>query len=230
MKKYIVYAYISPSNKRYIGQTCNPLHVRAANGEGYKACPKFYQAIKKYGWKNFSVSILKDNLTAEEADYWEQFYIKKYSTTDDKFGYNLTYGGQLNHKVSQETKDKMKKSRQGYKHSEETKQKISKAHKGKPKAPEHKKHLSESRKGIKISKDKTHHFTEKEKILKRNNPSVSKKVKCVETGIIYPSAAEAARQLGLTKSNHINDCINNPSRYKTVAGYHWIRIEGEEND
>ena len=58
MKKYIVYAYISPSNKRYIGQTCNSLRVRAANGEGYKACPKFYQAIKKYGWKNFSVSIL----------------------------------------------------------------------------------------------------------------------------------------------------------------------------
>lgn len=49
MKKYVVYTYTSPSNKKYIGQTCNPLKVRAANGEGYKTCPKFYQAIKKYG-------------------------------------------------------------------------------------------------------------------------------------------------------------------------------------
>lgn len=114
----------------------------------------------------------------------------------------------------------MSEKRQGYKHSEETKQKISKAQKGKPKTQEHKKHLSESRKGLKISKDKIHHYTEEEKIQKRNNPSVSKKVKCVETGIVYPSAAEAARQLGLTRGNHINDCINNPSRYKTVAGYH----------
>ena len=48
-KKYVVYRYISPSNKSYIGQTCNSLSVRAANGEGYKGCPKFYKAIQKYG-------------------------------------------------------------------------------------------------------------------------------------------------------------------------------------
>ena len=30
------------------------------------------------------------------------------------------------------------------------------------------------------------------------------------------------------KSNHVNDCINNPKRYKTSGGYHWIRYK-EEN-
>jgi len=49
-KKYKVYKYTSPSNKVYIGQTCNSLKVRAANGEGYKECPKFFEAIKKYGF------------------------------------------------------------------------------------------------------------------------------------------------------------------------------------
>lgn len=48
-KKYMVYVYTSPSSKKYIGQTCTSLSIRANNGEGYKTSPKFYQAIKKYG-------------------------------------------------------------------------------------------------------------------------------------------------------------------------------------
>ena len=34
-----------------------------------------------------------------------------------------------------------------------------------------------------------------------NNPKISKKIRCVETGIIYPSIAEAARQLRIYDSN-----------------------------
>ena len=48
-KIYRIYKYVSPSNKVYIGQTCNSLKIRAKNGKGYKECPKFYMAIKKYG-------------------------------------------------------------------------------------------------------------------------------------------------------------------------------------
>lgn len=224
-KKYMVYVYTSPSSKKYIGQTCTSLSIRANNGEGYKTSPKFYQAIKKYGWTNFSVSILKQDLTAEEADYWEKYYIKKFKTTDDKYGYNLTFGGQSNHLITEETREKMRLAKKGYKHSEETKKKISSSNKGKPKTEEHKKHISESRTGIKIPVEKRHHLSEKEK--ENLSKKRGKPVQCVETGIIYSSAKEACWQLGL-KSNHINDCINNPSRYKTVGGYHWIRVEGEK--
>lgn len=111
----------------------------------------------------------------------------------------------------------MRLARKGYKHSEETKRKISFSNKGKPKTEEHKKHLSESKIGIKIPIEKHRHLSEKEKEKLRKNHS--KPVQCVETGIIYSSAKEACLQLGL-KSNHINDCINNPSRYKTAGGYH----------
>lgn len=47
---YIVYRYYSPSNKSYIGQTCQKIDARSgAKGQCYYASIKFYNAIKKYG-------------------------------------------------------------------------------------------------------------------------------------------------------------------------------------
>lgn len=49
-----------------------------------------------------------------------------------------------------------------------------------------------------------------------NHPSRSKKVLCVETGIIYPSTQEALRQTGIT---HVRDVCNGVA--KSAGGYHW---------
>ena len=51
-----------------------------------------------------------------------------------------------------------------------------------------------------------------------NHPKRSKQVMCVETGIIYPSTIEAARQLGFSQGN-ISSCCN--GRHKTCGGYTW---------
>ena len=223
-KIYRIYKYVSPSNKVYIGQTCNSLKIRAKNGEGYKECPKFYMAIKKYGWKNFSSQILIDNLNKEQADYWEKFYISLYKSTDDNYGYNLSEGGTKNKKLSNESRKKMSSSQLGRKHSLKTKQKMSNSHKGKKLTEEHKKNISLANMGrCSPMKNKKHKEETIEKM--KNNKKKSKPVICIETGIIYPSAAEAARQLGMKSGSHINDCINYPNRYKTSGGYHWKRME-----
>lgn len=47
-----------------------------------------------------------------------------------------------------------------------------------------------------------------------------KTVICVETGIEYESAMEAARQLGLNPSHISSVCRGNEGRY-TCGGYHW---------
>lgn len=47
--------------------------------------------IRKYGLENFELSILEDNLSEEELDDRECYYIKKYDTYNN--GYNLTTGG-----------------------------------------------------------------------------------------------------------------------------------------
>ena len=56
------------NNKKYIGQTINTCNKRWANGKGYISCPKFYNAILKYGWENFSHIILECGLESEQLD------------------------------------------------------------------------------------------------------------------------------------------------------------------
>ena len=102
-KKYIVYEHISPSNKRYIGITCQTPEQRWRNGEGYKGSTAFYNAIKKYKWENFQHNILYVDLTSEEAMQKEKELILKYQTTNKKYGYNILSGGELgSSKVSDE--------------------------------------------------------------------------------------------------------------------------------
>lgn len=89
----IVYIYTFPNGKKYVGQTSRPLKVRANNGEGYKSSPAVYNAIKKYGWNNIKIETHECS-SKDEMDSLEKYYIKLYNTTDNNYGYNLTYGGE----------------------------------------------------------------------------------------------------------------------------------------
>ena len=55
---------------------------------------------------------------------------------------------------------------------------------------------------------------------KTNSIKLSKKVKCLETDIVYPSMQEAERQLGFSHSQ-ISSCCNKKYGYKTVKGLHF---------
>lgn len=96
MKEYLIYCYISPSNKRYIGQTCESLKNRAGkNGIRYKDCSAFWRAIEKYGWEYFQEhsEVLAIAQSHEEADVLEKYYINYYHTTKKEYGYNILIGG-----------------------------------------------------------------------------------------------------------------------------------------
>lgn len=95
---YKVYKYTNLINgKIYIGQTMESLEMRAGyNGYKYRKCPYFYNAIKKYGWDNFTVEILQDNLTREQANEFEIKYIKYFNSQDPNIGYNISDGGNTN--------------------------------------------------------------------------------------------------------------------------------------
>ena len=94
-KEYIIYVHINKTNNKiYIGQTKQKLSRRFRhNGEGYKKCSRFYEAIQKYGWDNFNHLILLENLTFEEANEIEKYLIKKYDSTNPEKGYNISLGG-----------------------------------------------------------------------------------------------------------------------------------------
>jgi hypothetical protein len=52
----------------------------------------------------------------------------------------------------------------------------------------------------------------------KSNEVCSKKTLCIETGIIYKSCSEAARQLGISSKNISRVCIG---KRKSTGGYHW---------
>lgn len=52
------------------------------------------------------------------------------------------------------------------------------------------------------------------------NTKTSKKVKCLETGVVYSSLSEVQRQFGFAKQN-ISSCCKKKYGHKTVGNYHW---------
>lgn len=96
MDNHLIYMHINVLNhKIYIGQTnkIKKPNYRWQNGHGYKNCPRFYEDIQKYGWDKFEHLILATDLTKEEADNLEQYYINRYNTGDPTYGYNLRSTG-----------------------------------------------------------------------------------------------------------------------------------------
>ena len=92
MRKYIVYKHTNKINgKSYIGITgINPVK-RWRNGFGYYCQPKFSNAIKKYGWDNFSHEILMFGLSKEQACQAEKKLIEHFNSIENR--YNVSPGG-----------------------------------------------------------------------------------------------------------------------------------------
>lgn len=110
-RKYCVYMHIAPNGKKYIGATSiKPSERWGGSGQRYKNNPLFYHDILKFGWEQFEHIIIKDNLTADEAELLEIDTIKKYSTTDKNKGYNYQNGGRF---ATSESKKKMSESHKG---------------------------------------------------------------------------------------------------------------------
>jgi group I intron endonuclease len=79
-----IYKHTSPSGKCYIGQTTNPKNRWRSSA--YKPCPKFYNAIQKYGWCNFTHEIIFTCHDQFEANRKEEYFIREYNSVTD--GYN----------------------------------------------------------------------------------------------------------------------------------------------
>lgn len=113
---YTLYMHTNKiNNKKYIGITKKKPSNRWANGANYKETSKFGKAIQKYGWDNFIHEILNTYEDYSEAQQAEEKYISKYKTRQEKYGYNMAYGGSTNRgsKFSNETKIKMSNAKKG---------------------------------------------------------------------------------------------------------------------
>ena len=197
----IIYRYISPSGKSYIGQTIDEA-VRKQffyNLNCSYGGKKIDNARNRYKPENFIYEVLHkgdyiDEVIAKKIlNELEVYYIRKFNSFEG--GYNCTIGGE---------------SLSGFKHTEETKMKMKNAHLGVPKSEEQILKLKDT-----LSKKvvvKTRKFLD----------SVRKPVEQYDkSGVLinsYNSITEASKITGVNGSN-IGECCY--GRRKSAGNYIW---------
>ena len=153
----IIYQATNKVNgKCYIGQTIQTLDERKSS-HLYTSMKGdnnyFHNAIRKYGWDNFTWEVIDDTCTdMDELNEMEFHYIKQYHSHVSEGGYNLMDGG-YNQRHSEVTKSKMSKSHKGFVVPEEQRRKISETLKGKSKSKAHKRNISKGKKGKKMKEE-----------------------------------------------------------------------------
>ncbi len=133
----------------YIGQTIQSLNNRIRMhkyNSKYKAESYFHKALGKYGVDGFNWIILNYVYGSEILDKAERFWIAYYKTMEN--GYNHREGGARG-KISDETREKLRKAKVNQIVSEETKKRLSLANSGRPLSKEHKIKIGLANKGKK---------------------------------------------------------------------------------
>jgi len=146
------------NGKRYVGQTKQSLAQRWNMHVAKNHCCYLYNAIHKYGRKNFNIEALVEVSTRELANEFEIEYISRYKTMFPN-GYNILPGGDEPRPLSEEERKKLSDRMKGNKFgfgispSEETRKKLSLANKGKMLSFEHRQKIAASHIGIKPSEE-----------------------------------------------------------------------------
>ena len=191
------------NGKMYIGCTSqqNP-ERRWKNGKAYKTCTYFNHAIQKYGWDNFEHNIIEEGMFTEAyANEREDYWINYYDTKNPTKGYNINSGGYKSVSPNAVTQalEWMKE------HPEFGLERVNAMHKWQKEHP-----------------DETYKMRKEN--VKRAIEARKRSVVCIDTGIVYESAAEAARQVNGTTQSKITMCCRD--QRDTCGGLHW-RYENE---
>lgn len=199
MNYYIYFIHNIVNNKVYIGKTINfkrrwERHIKTSFYN--KSKDKFYlhKAIKKYGTKNFIFSVIQTLNNQSDANDAEKYWISYFNSKNNKYGYNLTDGGEgcVGRKISDKTREKMRIAATGRKHTEKTKELLRKInldkipvnieqlktiHTGVPLSEEHKRKISEAKKGVPFSEEHKKNMSKSHKglLAGEKNPFYGKK-------------------------------------------------------
>lgn len=230
---YTIYEHVSPSGKRYIGQTCQPVNRRWRNGNGYVRNKYFYRAIEKYGWNSFEHNVICKCNSLDEANNIEAKLIARYKTNDPAYGYNISGGNDGSERVSERTRKLMSEIRKGKfagqknpnfgrKHTQAERELMSRNLK------EYFSTHQNPRRGVKATQAtrlkqsiSRKNSVKAQEAIKRLNNSKAKKVLCVETGIVYCSTHAVERATGFGQGNIAAACRG---LYAQAYGFHWEYI------
>jgi group I intron endonuclease len=92
---YYLYCYTSPSGKKYVGITDCIKRRQSEHSKKEFGCrkntTKFAQAIRKYGYKNFTFEVIGKSSNVLTIEEFEIYYIELFDCINN--GYNITTGG-----------------------------------------------------------------------------------------------------------------------------------------
>ena len=242
-RKYSVYKHTSPEGKVYIGCTGDKPEVRWR--KGYHHNNELTDDIEQIGWDNFKHDIIASDMDENDAYDLEKELIRKHQSNNPNNGYNKSTGGKKNTgvvrseayiKMLSERASGEKHPMYGKHHSEESKRKISESMRGenhymygKHHSESTKKKLSESHKRENLSEETLQKMREarlgkplSEETKRKLSDAHSKRVMCVETGVIYESVKQAAEAVGRNSTNISAACNG---RLNTSGGYHWKHVK-----
>lgn len=172
------------NNRAYIGYTTQTLDARKgqhiSDMKRMDRCKIFQNALRKYGSNNFEWEVILENATLED----EIRLIEEHGTHKNRYGYNVTLGGEGNfgNKHSIETKQKMSQTRKGRKLSEEHKQNLRKPKKN---VENYKKPKSEATKQkMRQPKSESHkEAIRRGKLGKPRSPEMQEKLRNMRKGV-----------------------------------------------
>ena len=213
----------SSTGKIYVGSSINISkrlgeHKTLLRGNKHRN-PHMQKAWNKYGEKNFKFEIIEkinNNSTIEKENFW----IEKFNTRNNKYGFNIVkpgdppFLGRSHTKESKikignqiwtdERRKKIGAAHRGSKHTQETKFKMSISSKGKKKSKIARENMSKSHKGLHVGQ-------------KNNN------VKLVDSDI--PEIREM-RKRGMTiKEIAIIYCIGRGAIDGVIYGKNWKHVK-----
>ena len=239
--------YIGQSNDIQRRNAEEKNHMKKGYFHSEKECNSIIvSSIKKYGYEAFEFYVI-EYCPNDKLDEREMFYIQQYNSKAPN-GYNLTDGGNSirGYKLTEKDRKKMSEiqkklykegktcfggkpfvgkgknnPRYGKHCSDETKKKIIENRRsfvgelnpnyGKHHSKYTKMLISQARLGKKYNEEWCRHISEGSKS--------AKKVRCIETGVIYRSCVEAGKAYGLKSTDSIGKSAS--GKIKTSCGLHW---------
>ena len=231
--------HITPNNKRYVGITKSNPKYRWKNGYGYASSPHFYNAILKYGWDNIEHIIIASDLSEEQACELEKNLISEYDLTNPENGYNVCIGGEgtNGYRHTEESKQKLREATINSLNNGQREQ-ISNAVK---KRWEEGAYANRKHNQVTWNKGHTkeddpriakycrkvgefHHTEEAKRKMSKSHKGIPahnrKRVKCIETDVVYNSVSEAEKLTGIS-----NISLAARNQHRTAGKLHWRYID-----
>jgi group I intron endonuclease len=212
----IIYKITNAVNgKIYVGQTVQDPRRRWALHKyesKHRQDRPLYRSMRKHGLDKFVMEVLEvPPLDSPKTllDSREVYWIKELNSMSPN-GYNLTSGGDGKFYLSEETKARISQSKLGIPRSEATKEACrigstgNTNKRGKRLSAASKLRIGASQLGRKASEQTKEKMRNAKVGAKAYN---AKKVLCIETGLVYGSAGEAARHLGVQQTSISAVCL-----------------------